>query len=143
MKRIVALLFLINLVFGLNVDKYLNYSNQFFNYQFELKGFNKIKEPFEPNFNIINGKKIKNVKTLIRTIKIDLLSIFDKRAYLKIREYLGEQLTKVYRKWVKKGDTIGNCKVSTITIDKVIFKCKNKELIKTLYKKIPNIKEQQ
>jgi len=142
MKKIIGLLFVINLMFGLNMDKYLNYSNSLFNYQFQLKEFDKIKEPFEPTINVvINNKKIQNVKTLIRAIKIDLLSIFNNKAYINIKEYLGDQLIKNYKKWVKKGDKIGNCKVSVITFEKVVFKCKNKILIKTLYIQIPQIKE--
>ncbi len=142
MKRVViAILIICSTILALDVDKYLNYTNQLINYQFELKGFDKIKEPFEPTINIINGKKIKNIKTLIKTIKVELLSIFDNRAYVNIKEYLGEQLIKNYRKWVKPGDKIGNCVVSSITFDKMILKCKDKTLVKTLYKKIPNIKE--
>ena len=145
MKKIVIVLIsaFFSIVVANEIDKYLNYSNQLLNYQFELKDFNKITSPFEPDVNIINGKRVKSAKTLIKSIKVDLLSIFDKRAYVLIKEYLGDQLVKRYRKWIKTGDKIGNCKVSVITFDKMILECNNKKLVKSLYKKIPNIKEQQ
>ena len=145
MKKIVMILIsaLFSVVTASEIDKYLNYSNQLLNYQFELKGFNTITAPFEPELKIVNGKRVKSVKTLIKTIKVDLLSIFDKRAYVLIKEYLGDQLVKRYRKWIKTGDKIGSCKVSVITFDKIVLKCKDKKLVKTLYKKIPNIKEKQ
>ncbi len=145
MKKIVLIV-----TFGLfailgasDIDKYLSYSNQLLNYQFELKDFNKITAPFELEVKVVNGKKVKTVKTLIKTIKVDLLSIFDNRAYVLIKEYLGDQLVKKYRKWIKVSEKIGSCKVSKVTFDKLILKCKDRVLTKTLYKKIPNIKEKQ
>ncbi len=145
MKKTVILLVsaIFSLLIASEIDKYLNYSNQLLNYQFELKGFNTITAPFEPEVKIVNGKQVKNVKTLVKTIKVDLLSVFEKRAYVLIKEYLGDQLVKKYKKWIKVGDKIGSCKVTAVAFDKIVLKCKNKKLIKTLYKKIPNIKEKQ
>ncbi len=142
MKKIILILIIFNaLLFAKDIDKYLNYSNQLLNYQFQLKGFNSIKPPFEPEVNIINGKKVTNLKKLIKTIKVNLLSIFDKKAYVLIKIYLGNQFIKSYRKWVSVDDKIGDCKVSSIYFEKLILKCKNKTLIKSLNKKIPQIKE--
>jgi len=143
MKKVVTIIFLMNLLFGAGINKYLNYSNYIFNYHFKLKNFNKIKEPFESmQLQTINGKVNPNSK-LNKIIKVKLLSIFNKKAYVYIQEYLGDKLINSYKKWINKGDKIGECKVSLITFEKVILKCKNKTLVKTLYTKIPKIKEQQ
>ncbi len=142
MKKIIFLFFmLIGIIFAKDIDRYLNYTNQLLNYQFNLNGFNNIKAPFEPEIHIINGKRIKNAKILLKTINVNLLAVFNNKAYVLIKEYLGDQLIKKYRKWIKIGDKIGDCKVSSIYFQKIVLKCNNKILVKTLYKKIPGIKE--
>jgi len=124
-------------------QKYLEYTNKIVNYNFDLKHFEDIHPPFEPVVKIVNGKEVKNNKVLVKTIKIHLLSIFNNQAHFLINVYLGDQLIKSYTKWVKVGSRISKCIIRKITLDKVILKCKNKILIKTLNKKIPGIKEQQ
>ena len=124
-------------------QKFLEYTNKIVNYNFDLKHFEDIHPPFEPVIRIVNGKEIKNNKTLVKTIKINLLSIFNNQAHFLINVYLGDQLIKSYTKWAKEGSKISKCIIRKITLDKVFLKCGNKKLIKTLNKKIPGIKEQQ
>ncbi len=144
MKKVILIVLLfIGISYSKDIDQYLNYANQLLNYQFNLNGFNKIKAPFEPEIKIIkiNGKKMKNSKILIKTYKVNLLAIFNDKAYVLIKVYIGDQLVEKYKKWIKVGDIIGNCKVYSISFPKIILKCKKRLLIKTLYKKIPGIKE--
>jgi len=145
MKKFVLIFVSLSLVIASKTKVYLNYANDLVNYNFELKGFNKIKEPFEQNNTvaIINGKEVKSNQILTKSIKKTPLLIFDNKAYIDIKEYLGGQLIKEYKKWVKKGDKIGKCKVFLVTFDKVIFSCRGKKEIKTLNKKTPQIKEMQ
>jgi hypothetical protein len=117
-------------------DIYLQYVNKLVNYNFELNDKETKRAPFEEK--VI---KAKIQKTLTKTIKIHLLSIFDKKAYLKIDEYLGDQLIKKWKKWVKVGDKIYKCRVSKITFNTVIIKCPRKTLVKTINQKIPGFKE--
>jgi len=138
MKKILIIFFIIGLMYAKDIDKYLNYVNELINYHFELKNFNKIKSPFE--VKIVNGKTI-NVLELKKSIKINLISIFNKSAYVMIRIYAGKKLVHVEKKWIKIGDKIGNCIVKNILYNKLILKCKNKQIIKTLYKKILNLKD--
>lgn len=143
MKRVISILFIMFIsIYAKDINKYLNFTNQLINYHITLNNFNKIKSPFELNTpKIINGKKVKNIKGFAKIVRVKLLSTFDKRAYVLIKVYVGDQLIKQYRKWVKIGDKIENCKVSSVYFQKLILKCNNKTLIKTLYKKIPGIKE--
>jgi hypothetical protein len=121
-------------------DKYLAYVNRLVNYNFELKNLENVKTPFE--IKTLSKTSKQNIqKILVKKIKIELISILDNQAYFKIDEFLGEQLIKTEKKWVKKGDKIYNCKVETITLNKVILRCKDKKLVKTLDKKIPGFKE--
>ncbi len=145
MKKLIFIMVIISVgLFASNItDKYLNYTNKLVYYGFNLDEFDQIHAPFEPIIKITEGKKAKNTKTLIKSIKISLLSVFNNQAYFLIKEYLGDQLIKKYKKWVVINSKIGECRVSKITLSKVLLKCKNKTLIKTLNKKIPGIKEKQ
>ena len=135
MKKIILILGMTLLLFAQD-DKYLTYVNKLVNYNFELRNVEDRKAPFEIKITTKNTKQ--NIqKILVKKVKIDLLSIFDNQAYIKIDEYLGDQLIKTQKKRVKIGDRVYKCKVVKITLDKVIFKCKNKKLVKSLNKKIP------
>lgn len=142
MKKIILILMVIINLFASSItDKYLNYTNKLVYYGFDLDKFDKIHAPFETIMKIKLNKDIKNSKTLMKSIKIELLSIFNNQAYFLIKEYLGDQLIKKYKKWFKVNNKIGDCKISKITLGKVILKCPNKLLIKTLNKQILHIKE--
>ena len=145
MKKMILLLFLIiGIVNANSVSKrYLNYANKLVNYEFDLNNFESIHAPFEPITKIVNGKKTTASKTLVKTIRTKLLSVFDNKAYFLINVYLGDQLIKSYDKWATVGSKIGNCKIKKITMDTAVLKCKDKVLVKTLNKKIPGIKEKQ
>ncbi len=133
MKRFV---FLGLIVFSFAQDKYLVYVNKLINYHFDLKA-NNIKAPFE--IKMINKKVIRQISS--KKVDIDLLSIFNNEAYVNVKIFLGNQLIKHYKKWVKVGDEIYGCKIIKITNVKVILKCKDKIRIETLNRKIPQIKE--
>ena len=140
MKKIIILtIILINIFASEITDKYLGYTNKLVYYGFDLNGINEIHTPCEP---IKTFFLIKRKKTYVKSINVKLLSIFNNQAYFLIREYLGDQLIKEYKKWFKINNKIGDCKINKITFSKVILKCKNnKLLIKTLNKKILRIKE--
>jgi len=139
MKKI--LLLFIGIFLFAKSDIYLDYVNKLVNYGFELKNLKTDKAPFE--IKIDKNIKHKNSveRTLVKKIKIELLSIFNNQVYLKIDEYLGDQLIKTQKKWLKKSDRIYNCKIIKISLEKVILKCGKKILIKSLNKKIPGFKE--
>jgi len=139
MKKI--LLLFIGIFLFAKSDIYLDYVNKLVNYGFELKNLKTDKAPFE--IKIDKNIKYKNSveRTLVKKIKIELLSIFNNQVYLKIDEYLGDQLIKTQKKWLKKSDRIYNCKIIKISLEKVILKCGKKILIKSLNKKIPGFKE--
>lgn len=147
MRKLILLLMVINL-FAKVDSKYLEYTRKLYDYHFELKDFDKIKSPFEikailktKNGKILPNKIAQNAK-LVRSIKFELLSIFNNSAYILIKNYLGDVLVNQEKRWVKKGDIIGdNCKVVLITTQKVVIKCKNKKIVKSLYKEIPGLKE--
>jgi len=145
MKKIIVVFgIIISFLYSDSVtQEFLEYTNKIVNYNFDLKHFEDIHPPFEPVVRIVNGKEIKNNKTLVKTIKINLLSIFNNQAHFLINVYLGDQLIKSYTKWAKEGSRISKCTLKNIYLDKVFLKCGNKTLIKTLNKKIPGIKEQQ
>lgn len=139
MKKIFLLILGISLFSSTN-DEFLDYTNKLVTYNFELKNFDKIKSPFfkpkKPIF--LKAKEInKNVKKIVH---ISLISIFNNTAYIKIDEFKGDELVKEYKKWIKKGDKIEQCIVINIKIDKLILKCNNKILIKSLNKKSLNIR---
>ena len=123
-------------------DKYLQYARAIVHYHFELKDFNKIKPPFEERIFITNNKKNKFLRKKEKSIKIILISILNNKAYILVDKYLDNNLIKSYKKWVKKGDVIEKSyKVQKILLDKVIFKYKNKVIIKTFNKNLPGLKE--
>ncbi|GAX87291.1 conserved hypothetical protein [Lebetimonas natsushimae] len=131
MRKILFLIIGVFLIASTN-EKYLEYTNKLVTYNFELKNIDKIKSPFykikKPIF--LNNKKInKNIKKIIH---ISLLSVFNDTAYIKIDEYMGDELINTYKKWVKKNDKIKNCRVENIYSDKIVIKCGKKQLIKKL-----------
>jgi len=140
MKR---LLLLLSIVLSLKAETltqtYLDYTNKLVNYNLMLENFDKVHSPFEKDY-IIAKKKAK-AKKLVKIIHINLLSIFDKKAYLLIQVYVGNQLIKSYKKWFKIGDKVDKCKLTKVGYTKIIFNCKNKKLVKTLNIKKLNIKE--
>ena len=141
MKKIIIFLSTALFLLASN-NKYLNYTDKLVHYHFELKNFNKIKAPFKEKRVIKGAQKIKTSTGLEKSIKIKLLSVFNKSAYILIRVYLGEAVIKSYKKWVKVGETIEkNYKVKKITLNKIILRYKNKIIIKTLNKQIPGMKE--
>lgn len=118
-------------------DIYLQYVNKLVHYNFVLNKQTK-RAPFEiKNAQSRGGSSYR----LTKTVKIDLLSIFNDRAHIKIDEYLGDQLIKTKTLWVKKGSKVFDCKVDYVSIDKVVFECPHQKLVKTLNKKIPGFKE--
>jgi len=136
MKKLIVLLVTV-FIYAQN-DIYLEYVNKLVNYNFVLKNVEDKNSPFE----IKNKKTFPIYKSLEKRIKIDLLNIFDNSAYVKIIYYIGDQIIKTEKKWIKKGYKIGECKVVKITLDTLKLKCKNnRKIIKTLNKKIIKIKE--
>jgi hypothetical protein len=131
-----SILFISVMLFASINDKYLDYTNKLVTYNFELKNIDKISSPF---FKVekLTFIKVKNVKHFIH---ISLLSIFNDLAYMKVEEFKGEKLINSYKKWVKRGDKIEQCKVKSVKIGKIILKCNNKILVKKLNKKLLNIK---
>jgi hypothetical protein len=122
-------------------DKYLTYVNKLINYHFELKNL-PIKAPFEIG-EVKNYHKTlaNNNVVLSKRVKIELLSVFDNQARVLVEVFLGDQLIKSYKKWVKVGDKLYDCRVNKITLTQMVLKCKNKTLVKTVNQKIPFIKE--
>ena len=140
MKKLIFLLMVISCFAQVN-DQYLEYTNKLVNYQIKLQNVEKIIPPFElPRNDVIIKNKEK--KVIRKIIKVELISIFNGRAYVTLKEYLGSQLVNVRKKWVKVGDKIDKCIVKSITIDSMIIKCQNRKIVKTLNKKIPFFKEQ-
>ncbi|WP_456488725.1 hypothetical protein [Caminibacter pacificus] len=139
MKKLVIVTAFVALYAQVN-DQYLSYTNKLVNYQIKLKNIEKITPPFEIYKNEVVFKN-KTKKVIRRVIKVDLVSIFDRKAYIVLKEYLGSQLVSVKKKWVKPGDKIDKCVVSQITIDKMVIRCQNRKIVKSLNKKIPFFKE--
>jgi len=134
MKKIV-IFFICIYMFAKN-DVYVDYVNKIINYNFNLD-IQKIHSPFFVPKVELNIKP----KVLRKIMKIDLISIFNKKAYIKITTYLGSQIVKTDKKWVKVGDKIANCKIVNINFTSLVLNCGNKKLIKSVDKKIINIKE--
>jgi nanoRNase/pAp phosphatase (c-di-AMP/oligoRNAs hydrolase) len=131
MRKILFLIIGVFLIAS-TTEKFLDYTNKLVTYNFELKNIDKIKSPFykSQKLTFLKNKKInKNVKKIIH---ISLISIFNDMAYIKIDEFMGDELIKTYKKWVKKNDIIKKCKVENIYSDKLILKCGKKLLIKQL-----------
>jgi len=137
------LLLILSIVLSLRAETltqtYLDYTNKLVNYNLMLENFDKVHSPFEKDYIIVK-KKVK-AKKLVKIININLLSIFNKKAYVLIQVYVGNQLIKSYKKWLKIGDKIDTCKLTKVTFTKIIFKCKDKKLVKTANKIKLNIKE--
>jgi len=140
MKKLIVILIGIFAFAQIN-DQYLNYTNKLVNYQIKLKNVEKISPPFElvPNQFVLKNKEKKVIR---KVIKVELISIFNNKAYVVLKEYLGSQLVSVKRRWVKIGDKIDKCKVANITTDTLIIRCKDRKIVKSLNKKIPFFKEQ-
>ncbi|QCT94278.1 hypothetical protein FE773_03510 [Caminibacter mediatlanticus TB-2] len=139
MKKFIILGTLNLFLFAQN-DIYLEYVNKLVNYNFVLKNIENKNAPFEIKEK--QNKVFNQFQKLEKKIKVKLINIFDNQAYVKIIHYLGDQITKVEKKWIKVGDKIGTCKVDRITFDSLILKCKHKTITKTVNKKIINIKEE-
>jgi len=106
-------------------DKYEIYTQKLLHYHFDLK-YN-IKPPFE-------AKKLKKkeIKKVIEYVRINLLSVFNNEALVKVNYYKGETLVLSKKQIVKKGDVIKNCKIEKIYLDKIILKCGKRIEIKRL-----------
>jgi len=119
-------------------DVYLDYTNKVINYEFSIDDLDKIKAPF---YSVAEQKIVKKRVTqkieVNKVVKIDLMSIFDNKAYIKINEYIGDKLIKTEKKWIKVGDKVYGCKLIKLTESDAVLKCKNKILYKTLNQKIP------
>jgi len=140
MKKVILIFTLFLIINADNTtNQYLEYTNKLVNYNLLLKNFDKVHSPFEKDYIIVK-KKVK-AKKLVKIIHINLLSIFNKKAYVLIQVYVGNQLIKSYKKWLKIGDKIDTCKLTKVTFTKIIFKCKDKKLVKTVNKIKLNIKE--
>jgi hypothetical protein len=126
-----SILFISVVLFASINDKYLDYTNKLATYNFELKNIDKISSPF---FKVekLTFIKVKNVKHFIH---ISLLSIFNDLAYIKVEEFKGEKLINSYKRWVKRGDKIEQCKLIKIYLDKIVLKCNNHLLVKKLNEK--------
>ena len=62
---------------------------------------------------------------------------------MKEDEYLGEQLIKERKKWIKLYDKIYNCSLYKLTDTDAYFKCGDRVLHKTLNQKIPMLRDKQ
>lgn len=115
-------------------DQYLNYTNKIINYYFKLD-LDNIKSPF---YNSQSKKIVSHIKSIENKeiIKIDLISILNNQAYIKIKKYLGDKLITINKKWIKLNQKIYKCKLVKLTNIKAIFKCRNKILIKSINKKL-------
>ncbi|ACM92719.1 hypothetical protein NAMH_1264 [Nautilia profundicola AmH] len=146
MKKLVILIGLLTLMFGeatTQKDIYLEYTNKVINYEFNIKNLSKVKSPFyEPPKFFPGTPNAKNVQ-IKKRVKITLLSIFENKAYIKVEEYLGEQLVSVTKKWISLNDKIYDCKLSKLTDTDAVFKCSDKTLYKTINKKIPMLRDKQ
>ena len=115
-------------------NQYLNYTNKIINYYFKLD-LDKIESPFynpKPRKIISNIKNIENKEI----IKINLISVLNNQAYIKVEKYLGDKLITTNKKWLKLNQKIYNCKLIKLTNIKATFKCGNKILIKSINKKL-------
>jgi len=114
-------------------NQYLNYTNKIINYYFKLD-LDNIKSPFYNPQSKTIVSHIKNIENK-EIIKIDLISILNNKAYIKVEKYLGDKLLTTNKKWLKLNQKIYNCKLIKLTDIKAIFKCGNKTLIKSINKK--------
>ena len=151
-KLILKLVFIITVIFAqenaqqtnTQKDIYLDYTNKIIDYKFSIKNINKIKSPFYalPKFTTDTVGNKKNIR-IKKLVKITLLSIFEKKAYIKIEEYLGEQLINIKKRWVSLNDRIYDCRLIKLTDTDAYFKCGDKTLYKTVNAKIPMLRTKQ
>jgi len=146
MKKLILLIGTVSLMFSNGIsqkDIYLEYTNKVINYEFNLNNINKVKSPFyEPPKFFPGSQNAKNIQ-IKKHVKITLLSIFEKEAYIKVEEYLGEQLVAVIKKWISINDKIYDCRLSKLTDTDAVFKCSDKTLYKTINQKIPMLRDKQ
>jgi len=122
-------------------DQYLEYTNKLVNYQIKLNNVGQIVPPFElPRNDVVFKNREK--KVIRKVIKVELVSIFNGRAFVILKEYLGSQLVNIRKRWVKPGDKIDKCVVGSIKEDSIVIKCQKRRIVKSLNKKIPFFKEQ-
>ncbi|AZV46961.1 hypothetical protein C3L23_06650 [Nautilia sp. PV-1] len=125
-------------------DIYLDYTNKIINYEFNIKNLSKVKSPFYAPPKYFPGAQASSKNAQIKKrVKITLLSVFGNKAYIKIQEYLGEQLIKITKKWIKLNEKIYDCRLSKLTETDAVFKCKDKTLYKTINQKIPMLRDKQ
>ena len=143
MKKLILLLLGSFIILMAKENKYLEYTNALMHYNFELKGFKKIKVPFEEEGELNGSQRIKGRHSLLeKKINVTLLAILNNSAYIQIDEYIGDSLIKSYKKWVKEGEEFEKYyKVKKITLSKIVLIFKNKIITKTINQKIPGIKE--
>jgi len=142
MKKVI-MLFLGIILYASSNEEFLDYTNKLVTYNFELKHIDKMKSPFykPKKFIFFKNKMInKNIKKIVH---ITLFSIFNNSALIKIEEYMGDEIVKRYKKWVKTGDKIENCYIKTIYFNKMILKCGRKILVKKINEKSLNIRIEQ
>jgi hypothetical protein len=144
MKKLILLTGFLSLVFSEGTtqkDIYLDYTNKVINYIFNIDDIEKVKSPFYEPQKFIPGVRVgkKNVR-IKKSVNITLLSIFEDRAYIKVEEYLGEQLVSVKKKWLKLNDEIYDCKLTKLTDTDAVFKCTDRTLYKTINQKIPMLR---
>jgi len=138
MKRFIILIFIFILYAKDDMNKvqnlYLNYTNKIINYYFDLN-LDKIKSPFYRPISQSITSNIKNMKNK-EIVKINLIAILNNQAYIKIEKYVGDKLITTNKRWLKLNQKIYNCKLVKLTNIKAIFKCGNKNLVKSVNKKL-------
>jgi len=143
-KTVFIVVLLFSVLYGSDSqrDIYLEYTNKVINYEFNIKHLNDIKSPFYHRPNpVLDEKTNPKAVQAKKRVMITLISIFENRAYVKIQEYLGEQLVSVKRKWITINDKIYDCMLVKLTDTDAVFKCKNKTLYKTINQKIPMLRD--
>ena len=141
MKKLIFI-FLAVLLFAADKNEYLEMTNKLMNYHLKLDGVVTIKSPFEYKQPAAQDTQAPVQQyTARKIIKIEVVSIFDRKAYILIEKYLGTQLVSKTKKWVKPGDKIEECKILNVTDSKVTIRCKGKTLVKSVNIKNPFSKE--
>jgi nanoRNase/pAp phosphatase (c-di-AMP/oligoRNAs hydrolase) len=134
MKKILILIIGIFLFASTN-EEFLDYTNKLVTYNFELKNFDKISSPFFKPRKLLFLKNKKINKRVQKFIHIRLISILNNMALIRIEEYKGDELIRKYKKWIKKGGKIEECRVKDIKTNKIILNCNHKLLIKKINEK--------
>lgn len=141
-KIVLIMIFGVLFAKDMQKDEYLDYTNKVINYEFHLPNLDSIKNPFyEPDRLVIQTKSLHKKQDSKKRVKITLLAIFGSRAYIQIQEFLGEQLIKSKKEWLKLNDKIFDCVLTDLTQSTAVFKCKDGVLKKTLNRKLPMLKE--